>query len=131
MKVTLVGIPVLDQDKALQFYTEILDFDVKKNQTLEGGNKWITLISKEDPKGPEILLEPSPLHFATSKAYQDALFEAGIPYTQLEVVDVDVEYDRLVNLGVEFSVKPTVYETTKYAIFNDTCGNYIQIVEPM
>ncbi|KAB8155157.1 VOC family protein [Kordia sp. TARA_039_SRF] len=129
MKVTLISIPVLDQEKALQFYTEKLGFIKKKDMPLEGGNRWITLVSKKAPDGIEILLEPAPLHFEPSKVYQEALMEKGIPYTQFDVDDVGAEYERLIALGVEFSVKPTVMGTFKFAVFNDTCGNNMQIVE--
>jgi hypothetical protein len=98
---------------------------------LEGGNRWLTLVSKEAQEGPEILLEPSPNHFEPSKVFQDALMEAGIPYTQFDVDDVKAEYERLTKIGVEFSVKPTEMGTVKFAVFNDTCGNNIQIVEKL
>lgn len=129
MKVTLISIPVLDQAKALKFYTDKLGFIKKKDMPLEGGNRWLTLVSKDAQDGPEILLEPAPLHFEPSKVYQDALMKAGIPYTQFDVESVDEEYQRLLDLGVEFSVKPTEMGTFKFAVFNDTCGNHIQIVE--
>ena len=129
MKVTIISIPVRDQEKALKFYTEKLGFIKKLYMPLEGGNRWLTLVSEEAQDGPEILLEPAPNHFEPSKVYQDALMEAGIPYTQFDVNNVQEEYERLIALGVEFSVKPTVMGTVKIAVFNDTCGNNIQIVE--
>lgn len=131
MKVTLISIPVRDQAKALKFYTEKLGFIKKLDTPLDGGNRWITVVSKEAQDGPELLLEPAPIHFEPSKVYQDALMEAGIPYTQFDVSSVDAEYERLINLGVEFSIKPTKMGTVKYAVFNDTCGNNIQIVEKL
>lgn len=129
MKVSLISIPVRDQEKASKFYTEKLGFLIKKDVSMEGGNRWQTLVSPEWQEGPEILLEPSPLHFEPSKVYQDALMEAGIPYTQFDVDNVQAEYERLTELGVEFSVKPTEMGEVKFAIFNDTCGNNIQMVE--
>jgi len=129
MKVTLISIPVRDQEKALKFYTEKLGFIINKDEPLGGGNRWLTLVSPEWPDGPELLLEPAPNHFEPSKVFQDALKEAGIPYTQFDVENVDAEYDRLTKLDVDFSVKPTEMGTVKFAIFNDTCGNNIQIVE--
>lgn len=129
MKVSLISIPVRDQEKALKFYTEKLGFVIKKNMVLDGGHKWITLVSPEWEDGPELLLEPAPLHFEPSKVFQDALMDAGIPYTQFDVDSVDEEYERLLKLDVAFSVKPTEMGTVKFAIFNDTCGNNIQIVE--
>lgn len=131
MKVTLLSIPVRDQEKALKFYTEKLGFIKKLDTPLEGGNRWLTLVSKEAQDGPELLLEPAPNHFEPSKVYQEALMEAGIPWTQFDVEDVQQEYDRLINKGVEFSVKPTEMGTVKFAVFNDTCGNNIQIVEKL
>ncbi len=131
MKVTIVSIPVRDQEKALKFYTEKLGFLKKKDKPMGGGNRWLTVVSKEAPDGPEILLEPAPNHFEPSKVYQNALLEAGIPYTQFEVDSVDDEYERLTKLGVEFSVKPSTMGTTKYAVFNDTCGNNIEITEEL
>ncbi|MCC1484928.1 VOC family protein [Winogradskyella immobilis] len=129
MKVTLISIPVRDQEKALKFYTEKLGFLKKKDQPLEGGNRWITLVSPEWQDGPELLLEPAPNHFEPCKVFQDALMEAGFPYTQFDVDDVEAEYEKLIKLDVDFSVKPTKMGTVKFAVFNDTCGNNIQIVE--
>lgn len=129
MKVTLISIPVRDQEKARNFYTDKLGFRIKKDEPLGGGNRWLTLVSKDWEDGPELLLEPAPNHFEPSKVYQEALFEAGIPWTQFDVDDVDDEYRRLSGLGVEFSVKPTESGNVKFAILNDTCGNYIQLVQ--
>ena len=129
MRVTLISIPVRDQEIAFRFYTEKLGFIKKLDTPLEGGNRWLTLVSPEAQDGPELLLEPAPNHFEPSKVYQDALMEAGIPYTQFDVDDVQKEYDRLIDLGVEFSMKPTEMGTVKVAVFNDTCGNNIQLVE--
>ncbi|MGD1893822.1 MAG: VOC family protein [Cyclobacteriaceae bacterium] len=131
MKVTLISIPVRDQEKALRFYTEKLGFIKKKDEPLGGGNRWLTLVSEEWQDGPELLLEPAPNHFEPSKVYQDALMEAGIPWTQFDVESVDSEYERLMELNVEFSVKPTEMGNVKYAILNDTCGNNIQLVEEL
>lgn len=129
MRVTIISIPVRDQEKALRFYTDILGFIKKKDMPLEGGNRWITLVSKDAQDGVELLLEPAPLHFEPCRVYQDALMEAGFPYTQFDVDNLDEEYSRLLDLGVEFSVKPTEMGTVKFAVFNDTCGNNIQLVE--
>lgn len=128
MKVKIISIPVRDQEKALTFYTGKLGF-VKKTDVPLGEDRWLTVVSKEEQDGAEILLEPSPNHFEPAKMYQDALFDAGIPYTQFNVDNVQQEYERLVDLGVEFSIKPTEMGTVKIAVFNDTCGNNIQIVE--
>ncbi|MGB5316462.1 MAG: VOC family protein [Robiginitalea sp.] len=131
MKVTLISIPVRDQEKALKFYTEKLGFIKKKDEPLGGGNRWLTVVSKEWQDGPELLLEPAPNHFEPSRVYQEALMEAGIPWTQFDVENVKSDYDRLSDLGVEFKMKPTEMGTVKVAVFNDTCGNYIQLVEEL
>jgi len=129
MRIKIISIPVQDQEKALKFYTAKLGFIKKIDIPLSEGNRWLTVVSKEEQDGPEVLLEPSPIHFAPAKTYQKALFDAGIPYTQFNVDDVQKEYDRLLTLGVAFSIKPTEMGTVKIAVFNDTCGNNIQIVE--
>ena len=129
MRVTGVSVPVLDQAKALEFYTEILGFEKKLDIPLGEGNRWLTVISKEQPDGPEILLEPAPLHFEPAKVFQKALFDAGIPWTQFEVDDVQAEYDRLLEKGVTFQMKPTEMGTVKLVVFEDTCGNKIQLIE--
>jgi len=129
MQVKVISVPVQDQAKALAFYTDKLGFVKKTDIPLGGGNRWLTVVSQEDQDGPEILLEPSPNHFEPAKTYQKALFDAGIPYTQFNVDNVQEEYDRLVGVGVAFSMQPTDMGTAKVAIFNDTCGNNIQIVE--
>ena len=129
MRVTGVSVPVLDQAKALEFYTETLGFEKKLDIPLGEGNRWLTVISKEQPDGPEILLEPAPLHFEPAKVFQKALFDAGIPWTQFEVDDVQAEYDRLIEKGVTFQTKPTEMGTVKLVVFEDTCGNKIQLIE--
>jgi catechol 2,3-dioxygenase-like lactoylglutathione lyase family enzyme len=129
MKVRVVSIPVADQEAALQFYTEKLNFVKKVDVPLGPNGRWLTVVSQEDQDGPEVLLEPSPLHFEPAKTYQKALFEAGIPYTQFECDNIQEEYERLLGLGVEFSIAPTEMGTVKIAVFDDTCGNNIQIVE--
>ena len=116
MKVKVISIPVQDQGKALAFYTNKLGF-VKKVDVPLGEDRWLTVVSKEEQDGPEVLLEPSPNHFEPAKTYQKALFEAGIPYTQFNVDNTQKEYERLIKLGVEFSITPT------------ECGNNIQIIE--
>lgn len=131
MRVSVISIPVLDQEKALQFYTNKLGFIKKLDTPLDGGHRWLTLVSKDAQDGPELLLEPAPLHFEPSKVFQDALMEAGIPWTQFDVDDLQHEYDRLVELGVEFSMAPTKMGTVKFAVFNDTVGNNIQLVQQL
>jgi catechol 2,3-dioxygenase-like lactoylglutathione lyase family enzyme len=129
MKVKVISIPVQEQEKALRFYTEKLGFIKKIDVPISEDSRWLTVVSKDEQDGVEILLEPSPNHFEPAKVYQKALFDAGIPYTQFTSDNVQQEYDRLVSHQVEFSVKPTEMGTVKIAVFNDTCGNNIQIIE--
>jgi predicted enzyme related to lactoylglutathione lyase len=129
MKVKVVSIPVQDQEKALQFYTEKMGFLKKADMPLSEDSRWLTVVSKDDQDGVEVLLEPSPNHFEPANVFQKALFDAGIPYTQFNSDNVQQDYERLVSHGVDFSVKPTEMGTAKVAVFNDTCGNNIQIVE--
>ena len=129
MKAKIISIPVQDQETALQFYTTKLGFIKKHDIPLGENNRWLTVVSEDEPNGVEILLEPSPNHFEPSKTYQNALFEAGIPYTQFNVDNLQEEYERLINLDVEFSIQPTEMGKVKIAILNDTCGNKIQLIE--
>jgi catechol 2,3-dioxygenase-like lactoylglutathione lyase family enzyme len=129
MKIKIVSIPVKDQQKALDFYTGVLGFIKKVDIPLGGENRWLTVVSKYDQEGPELLLEPSPKHFEPSKVYQDELMKAGIPYTQFYVDNIQEEFDRLTKSGVEFSMKPTDMGTVIAAVFNDTCGNHIQLIQ--
>jgi predicted enzyme related to lactoylglutathione lyase len=131
MKAKIISIPVRDQEAALQFYTQKIGFKKNKDMPLGEGNWWLTLVAKDWPEGPELLLEPAPNHFEPSKVYQDALREAGIPWTQFDVQDIDAQYERLTDLGVEFSMKPTEMGAVKVAILNDTCGNNIQLVQEL
>ena len=131
MKIKLVSIPVENQEEALEFYTKKLNFVKKVDVPVGDGNRWLTLVSNEEQDGPELLLEPAPKDFEPSRVYQKALFDAGLPYTQFDVSDVDKEYERLKEMGVEFSVRPMEMGTVKLAVFNDTCGNHIQIVEAL
>lgn len=129
MRVKVISIPVQDQQKALDFYTDKLGFVKKHDVPLTGNDRWLTVVSKQEPDGAEILLEPSPNHLEAAKAYQKALFDAGIPYTQFNVDNVEEEYQRLTGADVMFSVNPTEMGTVKIAVLNDTCGNHIQLVE--
>ena len=115
-----------NQEKALKFYTGILGF-VKKTEVPLGEHKWLTVVSKEEQDGVQLLLEP--MGFEPARVFQKALFEAGIPFTAFNVDDVDKEYERLLKAGVVFSMKPTQMGPTKLAVFNDTCGNNIQLVQ--
>ncbi|WP_101785973.1 VOC family protein [Nonomuraea indica] len=124
MRINLASVLVDDQEKALGFYTEVLGF-VKKHDIPMGEDRWLTVVSPEDPDGTELVLEPSS-HPAV-KPFKDALVADGIPYTSFAVRDVKVEYERLRELGVRFTQEPTEMGPVTTAILDDTCGNLIQI----
>ena len=124
MKIKLTSVLVDDQDKALKFYTEVLGF-VKKSDFPVGQFKWLTVVSPEGPDGIELLLEPN--EHPAAKPFQEALFKDSIPLASFGVDDVQKEYDRLTKLGVVFRTKPTQMGPVTLAVFDDTCGNLIQI----
>lgn len=127
MKISLASVSVGDQKAALAFYTEKLGF-VKKTDIPMGDVSWLTVVSPEDPDGPELVLEPN-AEYPAMKALKLALFEDGIPFTAFEVQDIDAEHERLASLGVRFTQNPTAGGGVKYAVLDDTCGNLIQIYQ--
>ena len=126
MRIYITSIFVDDQAKALDFYTNKLGFAVK-NDVPVGEHRWLTVVSKEQPDGTELLLEPSDHPAATP--YKNALVEDGIPATSFRVDDVDAEFERLKDIGVKFIQQPTDAGPVRTAVFNDTCGNLIQLVQ--
>lgn len=128
MRITVTSIMVDDQKKALKFYTETLGFQLKRDIPL-GEASWLTVVSKEEPDGVELLLEPS--SFEPAKVYRKALYEAGIPATVFSVADIQEEYTRLSNLGVQFTMLPQQMGAAILSVFDDTCGNKIQIAQTL
>ncbi|USK71269.1 VOC family protein [Peribacillus asahii] len=126
MRIIVTSIFVQDQDKALEFYSEKLGF-VKKEDVPVGEFRWITLVSPDDRDGTELLLEPN-AHPA-AKEYQKKIFDEGIPATMFGVADIRKEYERLIEKGVTFTMEPTKMGEVTIAVFDDTCGNLIQIVQ--
>ena len=126
MKIKLTSVMVDDQDKALKFYSEVLGF-VKKNDIPMGEFRWLTVVSPEGPGDVELLLEP--MGFPPAMTYQKALFEAGIPLTSFAVDDIQKEYERMKKLGVVFKTTPTQMGPVTIAVFEDTCGNLIQMAQ--
>jgi catechol 2,3-dioxygenase-like lactoylglutathione lyase family enzyme len=124
MRINLASVFVDDQDKALSFYTDILGFQ-KKTEIDLGEARWLTVVSPEAPEGPELVLEPSG-HPAV-QPFRDALVADGIPYTSFAVDDVQAEFRRLRGRGVRFVQEPTELGPVTTAVFDDTCGNLIQI----
>ena len=125
MKIIYTKVFVNDQDKALKFYTETLGF-VKKSDITAGEYRWLTVVSPDDQNGTELILELN--NNPAAKTYQKAIFEQSIPATNFGVSDVRAEHERLKKLGVKFTMEPTeVMENVTIAVFDDTCGNLIQI----
>ena len=124
MRIHLSGVLVDDQEKALRFYTETLGFQVKHNIPL-GRHAWITVVSEEAPDGTELVLEPD--EHPAARPYKEALVKDGIPYTSFAVDDVGAEHERLTAKGVRFVQPPTDLGPVITAVFDDTCGNLIQI----
>jgi catechol 2,3-dioxygenase-like lactoylglutathione lyase family enzyme len=126
MRIYVTSVLVDDQEKALKFYTEVLGF-VKKVEVPVGEALWLTVVSAEDPEGTQLLLEPDG-HSAVGP-FKRALVEDGIPFTSFAVNDVNREYDRLRSAGVRFTQEPLEMGGVTTAVFDDTCGNLIQIIQ--
>lgn len=126
MRIKLTSVFVNDQKSALEFYTDVLGFEMKQDIPV-GDFKWLTVVSPEEPDGPELLLEPS--DNPAARSYKESIYEQGIAAAAFAVTDVDREYERLKQLGVDFNMVPTSMGDTKVALFDDTCGNLIQIFQ--
>lgn len=124
MKIHMTSVFVDDQEKALRFYTDILGFETKYDVPV-GEDRWLTVVSADEPDGTQLLLEPD--HHPAAQAYKTALVEDGIPAAQFAVEDVFAEHERLVGLGVRFTQEPVNMGPVDTAVFDDTCGNLIQI----
>jgi len=126
MKIKLMSVLVSDQDKALKFYTEILGF-VKKTDISAGKYRWLTVVSPEDQDGVQLVLEPN--ENPAARTYQEAIFKQGVRATSFFVDDIQKEHARLKKLGVKFTMEPTKVTGSTIAVFDDTCGNLIQITQ--
>lgn len=126
MRIHLTSVLVDDQDRALRFYTEVLGF-VKKTEVPLGEHRWLTVVSPEDPDGIELVLEPDS-HPAV-RPFKEALLADGIPFTSFAVDDVENEFKRLRALDVRFTQEPAEMGPVKTAVFDDTCGNLIQLAQ--
>jgi catechol 2,3-dioxygenase-like lactoylglutathione lyase family enzyme len=124
MRITLASVLVDDQEKALRFYTDILGFRKKADMPM-GDHRWLTVVSPEAPDGVELLLEPD--EHPAARPFKAALVEDGIPYTSFAVADVEEAFARLRDAGVVFTQPPTTMGPVTTAVFDDTCGNLIQI----
>jgi catechol 2,3-dioxygenase-like lactoylglutathione lyase family enzyme len=126
MRIYVTSVLVDDQAKALDFYTSKLGFQLKNDVPL-GAYRWLTVVSKEQPDGTELLLEPS--EHPAAKPFKEALVADGIPFTSFQVDDIDAEFKRLTSLGVEFTREPMDAGPVRMAVLDDTCGNYIQLIQ--
>jgi catechol 2,3-dioxygenase-like lactoylglutathione lyase family enzyme len=126
MRIALTSVLVDDQAKALSFYTDVLGF-VKKEDIPLGESRWLTVVSRDDPDGTELVLEPD--GHPAARPFKEALVSDGIPFTSFAVDDVATEYERLNALGVRFVQAPVRMGPVTVAVFDDTCGNLIQIAD--
>jgi predicted enzyme related to lactoylglutathione lyase len=122
--IKLVSIPVDDQEKALEFYTEKFGFE-KRADVSQGDYRWLTVTAPEGSPDIELVLEPNAN--PASKNYQESLREQGIPITSFFSSDLDADYKRLVGDGATFTKELTDMPWGKFAILDDTCGNLIQL----
>jgi len=127
MRIVVTSVLVDDQAKAHRFYTDVLGFVTKNDMDLGGGARWLTVVSPEDPDGTELLLEPD--GHPAAKPFKAALVEDGIPYTSFGIADCQAEFERLSKLGVVFTQPPTEMGPVTTAVFDDTCGNLIQMAQ--
>jgi catechol 2,3-dioxygenase-like lactoylglutathione lyase family enzyme len=126
MKIVLTSVLVDDQEKALRFYRDVLGFQLKHDIPL-GPHRWLTVVSPEQPDGVELVLEPD--EHPAAKPFKSALVEDGIPCTSFGVEDVKREHERLTQLGVRFTQPPVNMGPVTTAVFEDTCGNLLQIAQ--
>ena len=126
MRIYVTSIFVDDQDKALAFYTDALGFRLKNNVPV-GAFRWLTVVSKDQPDGTELLLEPS--NHRAAGPYKQALYEDGIPAASFQVDDLDAEFARLDALGVRFTLAPMDAGPVRIAVLDDTCGNLVQLMQ--
>jgi catechol 2,3-dioxygenase-like lactoylglutathione lyase family enzyme len=126
MKIVVTSVLVDDQERAVRFYTDVLGFEKKEDIPL-GEARWLTVVSPQDRDGTELLLEPD--QHPAARPFKAALVEDGIPYTSFGVDDVRAEFDRMRDLGVQFTQEPLDLGTVTTAVFDDTCGNLIQIAQ--
>ena len=124
LRITTTSVLVDDQEKALQFYTAKLGFR-KKTDVPAGDHRWLTVVSPEQPDGVELLLEPD--EHPAARPFKEALVADGIPWASFGVADAAKEYERLKAAGVRFVQEPAEMGPVVTAVFDDTCGNLIQI----
>ncbi|HLR18597.1 MAG TPA: VOC family protein [Staphylococcus sp.] len=127
MKIIAMSIFVDDQEKAKQFYTEKLGFELRHDIEMGGGFKWLTVKEHNSNNPVEIVLEPNVSPIA--KDYQEGLYKAGIPVTMFGIENLDQIYQTLIGKNVSFHTEPKEVEGIKLAVIDDTCGNLVQLIE--
>jgi predicted enzyme related to lactoylglutathione lyase len=124
MKIGMTSVFVHDPPKAFKFYTEVLGFSEK----LFMPEHWLAIVtSPEDPNGTSLMLEPN--HNAIAKNFQKGLYKSGIPCIVFTADDIQKEYERLKDKGVVFKNPPKKTDYGIEAIFDDTFGNLIQLMQ--
>jgi len=129
MQIRLASIMVENQDDALRFYTTILGFVKNKDIPMGPTFRWLTVSAPEGAEGVELVLEP--MAFPPPQVFQKALFAAGIPATSFITNDIQSEYNRLKALGVTFRGEPKNIGPIIAVLFEDTCGNLINLAQPV
>jgi catechol 2,3-dioxygenase-like lactoylglutathione lyase family enzyme len=127
MQLKFISLMVEDQEAALRFYTSVIGFQKMADIPL-GEYRWLTVIAPDGLPGVELVLEP--MGFPAARVYQKALFEAGIPATALITRDIAADVQRLTALGVTFRGEPVSAGPITSVVFEDTCGNLINLVQP-
>jgi catechol 2,3-dioxygenase-like lactoylglutathione lyase family enzyme len=128
MQIKFASVMVDDQEKALRFYTTMLGF-VKMADIPMSQYRWLTVVSPEGVEGVELVLEP--MGFPPAQTYQKAMYDAGIPAFAFISNDIQTEYKRLKKLGIIFRGEPTNAGIINTVLFEDTCGNLINLVQPV
>ncbi|TVR75409.1 MAG: VOC family protein [Sphaerobacteraceae bacterium] len=134
LSIDVTSVLVDDQQEAVDFYTKVLGFQVKTDVPA-GDNRWLSLVSPADPDGIELLLEPDDNPNVliddepAAQVYKQALYDAGVPVTSFASDDLEADFERMSNLGVVFVLEPTEMDDVTVAVFDDTCGNLIQLHE--
>jgi catechol 2,3-dioxygenase-like lactoylglutathione lyase family enzyme len=125
MRIGLTGIFVDDQDKAEKFYTEALGLQVKTNAPYGPTERWLSVVAPEEPDGVELVLH---LADEAARAFQRASREAGRPVISLRTDDCQRDAERLKANGVVFVREPARMDYGGMdAVFDDTCGNLINL----
>lgn len=126
MKIKLLTVYVNDQERALRFYTEVLGF-TKKADFSNGGFRWLTVASPEEPEGTELQLALS--NSPAAQAFQLAMFEQNQEVAMFYCDDIKAECERIEARGGQLTMPPTDVTGATIARLNDTCGNRIQLTQ--